>query len=80
MTGHVPICLGKVKLERGKTPFRFENMLSNSGGEEDEVTGYASCVVASKLKVVKKKLMNWNGDFLVTSRIKSMIFWVLPTH
>jgi len=52
--------------------------------EEAHITGHASFVVASKLKVVasklkvvKERLKKWIEMFLVTSRLKSMIFWVL---
>ena len=69
----------------GKTPFRFESRWLQSEGFVDivkewwgeaKVTGYASYVVASKLKVVKEKLKKWNRDVFGNSKLKSMICWV----
>ena len=54
---------------RGKVPFKFENMWLKVEGfsnlikkwwEEDEVEGFASFVLARKLKVVKDELKKWN--------------------
>ena len=60
-----PICLKTSVLERGKSPFRFQNMwlefeaFSNLIKEwwgERQVLGFASFIVASKLKYIKEKL------------------------
>jgi len=62
---HFPICLGAVDAARGKAPFRFKNMWPEHEGFSDlisewwgelQVQGFASFVVASKLKHLKEKL------------------------
>jgi len=62
---HFPICLETSKLERGKAPFRFENMWLGSDGFSDiikewcgeaGVNRFTSYFVASKLKYIKDKL------------------------
>ena len=55
----------------GKAPFKFENMWLESEGLSDlisewwgelQVPGFASFVVASKLKCLKGKLKVWNKE------------------
>ena len=75
---HFPICLESLVAARGKAPFRFENMWLEHEGFSDlirewwgelQVQGFASYVVASKLKHLKEKLKVWNrvtfGDIRV---------------
>jgi len=66
---HFPICLESLVVARGKAPFRFENMwlvheafsaLITEWWGEIQVQGFASYVVASKLKYLKEKLKVWN--------------------
>jgi len=54
---------------RGKVPFKFENMWLKVEGfsdlikkwrEVDEVVGFASYILARKLKGVKEELKKWN--------------------
>jgi len=81
-----PICLETTILERGKTPFRFENMWPQFEGFSDlikewwkkvEVSGFARFNAASKLKYIKEKPKIRNMDFLGTSRRRSTIAWQL---
>ena len=66
-----PILLKGGGLRRGPSPFRFENMWLKVDGFKDllrewwqgtEVSGKASFRLASKLKVLKQKIKNWNRD------------------
>jgi len=68
---HFPVKLESAKLEKGKVPFKFENMwlraerfsdLIKKWWEEEEVHGFANYEVARKLKVVKVELKKWNKD------------------
>jgi len=68
---HFPICLKTMRLERGRTPFKFGNIWLEFEGFSDlikewrgqaHVDGFASYIVANKLKLVKKKLKKWNKD------------------
>jgi len=70
-------------LERGKTPFRFENMWPGSDGfsgiidewwGEARVNGYASYVIANKLKYIKVKLKSWNREVFGDIRTKKFDF------
>jgi len=69
LSDHFLITLERAKLERGKVPFKFENMWLKVKGfsnlvkkwwEEVEVEGFASFVLARKLKFVKEQLKKWN--------------------
>jgi len=60
---HFPICLDTAVLDRGNSPFRFENMWLESEGFSDlikewwgevQVPGFASFIVASKLKYIRE--------------------------
>ena len=71
VSDHFPISIERAKMERGKIPFKFENMwlkvegFSNLGKnwwEEIEVGGFASFVLARKLKLVKEELKKWNKE------------------
>jgi len=62
---YFPLTLESTKLAREKVPFKFENMWLKAEGisdliknwwEEEEVIGFASYVLARKLKVVKEEL------------------------
>ena len=73
ISDHFPIFLETTRLERGRTPFKFENMwlefegfsdLIKEWGGEAQVGGFASYIVATKLKFVKEKLKKWNRDVL----------------
>ena len=69
ISDHFLICLEMTRLERGKTPFKFEKMwlefedfldLIKQWWGEAQLTGFASYIVANKLKLVKEKLKKWN--------------------
>ena len=71
MSDHFPICLETTRLERGRTPIKFENMWLEFEGFSDiikewwgeaQVDGFASYIVATKLKFVKEKFKKWNKD------------------
>ena len=71
ISDHFPISLETTRLERGRTPFKFENMWLEVEGFSDlikewwgelQVDGFASYIVATKLKFVKEKLKKWNRD------------------
>ena len=60
-----------MRLERGRTPFKFGNIWLEFEGFSDlikerrgevHVDGFVSYIVANKLKLVKKKLKKWNKD------------------
>ena len=79
LSDHFPICLETAHLERGKAPFRFENMWLRSEGFSDvikqwwgeaRVYGFASYVVANKLKFIKGKLKVWNREVFGDIRTK----------
>jgi len=79
LSDHYPLTLGSKKMVRGKVPFKFENMWLKAEGitdlikkwwEEVEVTGFASFVLASKLKVVKEELKIWNREVFGDVRLK----------
>ena len=68
---HFPICLENGLLQKGRIPFKFENMWLKVKGfrdlikrwwEEARVEGYASFVVAKKLKVIKAEIKKWNRE------------------
>jgi len=71
ISDHFPICLETTRLERGRTHSKFENMWLEFEGFSDlikewwgeaQVDGYASYIVATKLKFVKEKLKKWNRE------------------
>ena len=71
LSDHFPICLEKGSFQRGRIPFKFENMWLQVEGfgdlikrwwEETRVEGYASYVVAKKLKVIKEEIKKWNRE------------------
>jgi len=71
ISDHFPICLETTSLERSRTPFKFENMWLEFEGFLDlikewwgevQVDGFASYIVATKLRFVKQKLKKWNRD------------------
>lgn len=71
LSNHFRITLERAKLERGNVPFKFENMWLKAKGfsnlikkwcEEVEVEGFASLVLARKLKFVKEELKKWNKE------------------
>ena len=73
ISDHFPICLETTRLERGRTPFKFENMWLEFEGFSDlikewwgelQVDEFASYIVTTKLKFVKEKLKKWNRDVL----------------
>ncbi|RVW46561.1 LINE-1 reverse transcriptase-like [Vitis vinifera] len=68
---HFPILLKGGGLRRGPSPFRFENMWLKVDGFKDllrewwqgtVVSGKASFRLASKLKVLKQKIKEWNRE------------------
>ncbi|RVW93801.1 hypothetical protein CK203_028184 [Vitis vinifera] len=68
---HFPIMLKGGGLRRGPSPFRFENMWLKVDGFKDllrdwwqgtVVRGKASFRLASKLKVMKQKIKEWNRE------------------
>ncbi|RVX16394.1 LINE-1 reverse transcriptase-like [Vitis vinifera] len=68
---HFPIMLKGGGLRRGPSPFRFENMWLKVDGFKDllrewwqgtVVRGKASFRLASKLKVLKQKIKEWNRE------------------
>ena len=76
---HFPLTLESSKLVRGTTPFRFENMCLKADGfsdlirkwwEEEEVEGFASYVLARKLKVIKERLKEWNKEVFGDIRVR----------
>ena len=76
---HFPICLKSLIPVRGKVPFRFENMWLEAEGFSDlisewwwelQVPGFASFVVASKLKYLKGKLKVWNRESFGDIKVK----------
>jgi len=78
---HFPICLESLVAARGKAPFRFENMWLEHEGFSDlisewwgelQVQGFASYVVASKLKYLKEKLKVWNRVTFGDIRVKKL--------
>jgi len=82
LSDHFPICLVAAELERGKSPFRFENMWLAADGFSDiieewwreaRVYGYASYVIANKLKYVKGKLKIWNKEVFGDIRTKKLV-------
>ena len=71
ISDHFPILLKSGGLRRGPSPFRFENIWLKVDGFKDhlrdlwqrtEVSGKASFRLASKLKVLKQKIKDWNRD------------------
>ena len=71
ISDHFPITLEKGKLEKGNVSFRFENMWLKVEGfshlvkkwwEEVAVEGFASYVIARKLKYVKEAIKKWNKE------------------
>ena len=82
LSDHFPICLATAKLERGKTPFRFENMWLGYDGFSDiidqwwgeaRVNGYASYAIANKLKYIKVKLKIWKREVFGDIRTKKFV-------
>jgi len=76
---HFPICLESLNLDRGKVPFRFENMWLEFEGVSDlirewwgetQIQGFAIFVVASKLKRLKAKLKVWNREIFGDIKVK----------
>jgi len=68
-------------LERGKAPFRLENIWLGSDGFSDiinewwgetRVNDFASHVIANKLKYIKVKLKIWNGEVFGDIRTKNV--------
>lgn len=71
ISDHFPIMLKGGGLRRGPSPFRFENMWLKVDGFKDllrewwqgtVVRGKASFRLASKLKVMKQKIKEWNRE------------------
>ena len=71
ISDHFSICLETARIERDGTLFKFENMWLEFEGfsglikewwREAQVEGFASYIVAKKLKFVKEKLKKWNRD------------------
>jgi len=71
ISDHFPICFETTSLERGRTLVKFENMWLGFEGFSDlikewwgeaQVDGFASYIVATKLRFVKEKLKKWNRD------------------
>ena len=76
---HFPICLESLNLDRGKVPFRFENMWLEFEGVSDLIRewwgrlryqGLPAFVVASKLKYLKAKLKVWDRETFGDIRVK----------
>jgi len=70
-SNHFPIFLESLVPVTGKAPFKFKNMLLEYEGFNDliskwwgqlHVPGFASFLVASKLKYLKEKLKVWNKE------------------
>ncbi|KAL6345965.1 hypothetical protein AAG906_025245 [Vitis piasezkii] len=77
---HFPIMLKGGGLRRGPSPFRFENMWLKVDGFKDllrewwqgtVVRGKASFRLASKLKVMKQKIKEWNREVFGRLEVES---------
>jgi len=83
---HFSICFETLISDRGKPPFRFENMWLESEGFSDlisewcgelRVPGFANFLVTSKLKFLKEKLKVWNKE--IFGDIKARKFHLLES-
>ena len=79
LSDHFPICLENGSFQRGRVPFKFENMWLEVEGfrdlikrwwEEARIEGYASFVVAKKLKVIKAEIKKWNREVFGDIKIR----------
>ena len=79
LSDHFPICLENGTFQRGRIPFKFENMwlevelfrdLIKRWWEEARVEAYASFVVAKKLKVIKAEIKKWNREVFGDIKIR----------
>ena len=90
ISNHFPICLETTRLERGRTPFKFENMwlkfeefsdIIKEWWGEAHVDGFASYIIATKLRFVKEKLKKWNRDVfgdVKTQKVQSFRNYKFP--
>ena len=78
-SNHFRLTLESTKLVTGKVPFKFKNMWLKAEGisnlikkwwEEEEIDGFASFVIARKIKVVKEELKKWNREVFGDIRLK----------
>ena len=90
MSDHFQLLLNGGGLRRGPSPFRFENMWLKVEGvkdllkywwEESSFSGSPSFIFAEKLKFLKAKLKEWNGntfgrvEYRKNLALEHMEFW-----